>query len=222
MKKTFSVLLILMIFVGCCFGNAMADVFSVHSNVQFGMSMDEVKKLESDAGFEVNESTDLFRDCPTLEVTGNIAGVSGAAITYLFDNNKKLKEADYRMFAIGGIGGDYDTLLSALINKYGTPNADETWIAALNNPDILMTGRMIAYISNAMFGSVVSSKGEAWLQEQEDGTFVSIDIFNIINSDGKKLNYITYGSYTSEEIENLKNMVINGAQEYVNQINNDL
>lgn len=223
MKKVISILLIMSVLIVCGIGSAVSEGFTLHSNVEFGMTRDEVIKLESAAGFDVSEESDMWRGGTYIEIKGNIAGVSNARIDYIFDADDKVKEADYYMFSTKSANGDYDTLLSALKNKYGEPNADDIWISALNDSSILMTGRMIGYIANSMLGtSVVSAKGKTWLLEQDDDSFVSIDIFNIINSEGKDLTYITYGHYTKEDVDNIRNMVINGAQEYADQLINDL
>lgn len=43
MKKTIPILLVLIIFLVYSIGNAVAEDYSIHSGVTFGMSIDEVK-----------------------------------------------------------------------------------------------------------------------------------------------------------------------------------
>ncbi len=220
--KKIGLLLGIMLLVICVTSTVFADAFTIHSGVVFGMSRDEVQKIESTAGFSTETDDDpLFREdgIVELEIQGNIAGVSDARIEYLFKEDK-LTEAVYYLFSKYD-NGNYDTFLSSMKNKYGEPNANEIWVAALDSS--LMTGRMVATISNSMLGtSIISSKSSVWLLEQEDGSYVSIDLLNINNSNGRSLVYITYASFTKDEVNSILQGVVDGAQEYQQQLNDDL
>ena len=41
--------------------SALAEQFTVRDGIQFGMSIDEIKKIEQEAGYEVEESTGFVR-----------------------------------------------------------------------------------------------------------------------------------------------------------------
>ena len=63
-KKVLSIL-ILSVLTGCMVGNAIADDFSVRNGIQFGISIDEVKQIETSNGII---DTDIYLD----EVNGDI------------------------------------------------------------------------------------------------------------------------------------------------------
>lgn len=96
--------------------SALAEPFQLHSGVQFGMTMEEVKEIETKAGYEVESgSTRLSIKAPAL------AGIGGW-VYYNFDSENRLQMCQYSF-------GDFnDTSVSGLIDaytaKYGTPLAE--------------------------------------------------------------------------------------------------
>lgn len=106
MKKTISIILISAIFAVCMFGSSTAEEFSLHNGVQFGMTLDEVKAIESDKNEYVIESKGkctyydddgdyVAKDCITLEVYGSMAGIAQSIMTYCFNDEGHLFAAYY-------------------------------------------------------------------------------------------------------------------------------
>jgi len=107
MKKTISIILISAIFAVCMFGSSTAEEFSLHNGVQFGMTLDEVKAIESDKNEYVIESKGkctyydddgdyVAKDCITLEVYGSMAGIAQSIMTYCFNDEGHLFAAYYQ------------------------------------------------------------------------------------------------------------------------------
>ena len=91
---------------------AEEEEFTLHSGTKFGMTIDEVVKLEQEAGFDVRKST-LETD-GFLQVKGKIAGHEDARANYYFTDSGAL----YRM--VYGFSGDvYQAMENALEKKYG-------------------------------------------------------------------------------------------------------
>ena len=220
--KKIGLLLGIMLLVICLTSTAFADAFTLHSGVMFGMTIEEVEKLEKEAGFSTEVSSYvILRDegATELEVSGTIAGVSDATIEYIFYDNK-LVEADYRLYS-AYTTGEYNTFLSTMKNKYGEPNAPEAWITALDKT--LVTGRTVKVTANQMFGDTINKIDSAvWLIEQSDGSFISIDLVNINKTDTKNkttdLPFITYAIFTSDEV----NAILSGVDNYQNKLSDDL
>lgn len=109
---------------------AHAETFQLHSGVQFGMSMDEVKKLEIDAGYDVKEWTNSLYldeigeiDCLRLSWIPNLAGVGGA-IEYQFDRNSQ--KLNLCIYSLSGslTNSEMDQLVNAYTKKYGQVISD--------------------------------------------------------------------------------------------------
>lgn len=110
MKKIVSLMLMIAMLLSV---SAFADEeFTLHSGTKFGMSVDEVVKLEQEAGFDVRKST-LETD-GFLQVKGKIAGHDDASANYYFTDSGALYRMYYRFS-----GDDYQAMENTLEKKYG-------------------------------------------------------------------------------------------------------
>lgn len=138
MKKITAVIIILVLILNLSISVALADGFSIHSGVEFGMTLDQVKAQESSTGFTVSAGDLSYsalgykndksmvaitkaafgtNDPPTVH--GSIAGFDDSYIYYFF-NDDKLVSAIYH-FGEKNKSDRYDTVSSALESKYGEP-----------------------------------------------------------------------------------------------------
>lgn len=118
MKKVITVLLVLSIII-CGIGSAMAEDFSVRNGVKFGMTEEEVLKIEIENGTTHYESKDLgtkfhYLDCFQL----SIAGFDKSGIWYIF-NKKTNKLDDIEYFFLNT--SVFSELADMLREKYGEP-----------------------------------------------------------------------------------------------------
>ncbi len=130
MKKILCLFIGLIVLLGSI--SALAEEFALHSGVQFGMTVDEVVELEEKSGFECkvydenSEYSGLGPNEHEVRVEGKIASIDESSIEYYFVDNA-LTIAWYE-FGNSGWGGfsyspdDFDTVETALVNKYGEPN----------------------------------------------------------------------------------------------------
>ena len=140
MKKLLVILLLAVLTCGFCISGASAEFsttadFTLHSGVTFGMSREEVKKLEEENGFTVNEgsltytyydSDGSYRGKKTdgFTIYGSMAGISSSTLYYYFDEDGKLFGMVYKF-------GDHDEAsyndIKELINdKYANSAATDT------------------------------------------------------------------------------------------------
>lgn len=120
MKKIISlVLMITMLFTVSAFAE---EDFTLHSGVKFGMTLDEVKTCEENAGFTFSEYFD-----GSYYIEGKIAGIDEARINYYFVDGK-LIQGIYefpvasplaRHQSIDESRADYTTISDLLNEKYG-------------------------------------------------------------------------------------------------------
>ena len=131
MKRLVCLVLVILMFAGMGVF-ATAEEFSIRKGIQFGDSIDTVKKLEElKIESEDDEGSGIIK---LTTIRGNTAGIDGE-IFYIFQDNK-LKDIAYYYTGFEGQGGyrfendckaDYDSLYGGLVKKYGkTSNASET------------------------------------------------------------------------------------------------
>lgn len=117
-KLCFMLVLLMLVFLAGCGGETVDPDFR---NSNWGMTMDEVKKCESeDLAMEIDRGLLYYTE---------IAGLEGALL-YYFDFDEKLYKAQYLL------GGEhtsensylsaYESLVSALKEKYGDPTEEKT------------------------------------------------------------------------------------------------
>ncbi len=102
MKKILSILIIFSFIIVSIIENASAEDFTLHSGITFGMTMDEVKKIEEKNGYTVNKSTEVYsfydesgqykvgETNNTLFIRGSIAGIADSKAIFYFNDEGKL------------------------------------------------------------------------------------------------------------------------------------
>lgn len=230
MKKMFCLVISLLVLLGSV--SAMAEGFSIHSGVEFGMTMDEVIQKEKDAGFSV-ETIELDDydgwNCPdnhspsAVSVDGQIAGINGANITYHFQNNGKM---DAAIYLLGATSGVYAPIRDSLIRKYGEPDTDmsDVWHSYLD----LDVYSKADYNSqrNIHVCKIDYLNDDSWLLPQEDGSYIIItglEFSQKIASLGTYIwTYVGYQLFSEEEINNALANAKETIDTYNNQLENDL
>lgn len=225
MKKVSCFLVVLILVFSSAVGLA-EEPFTLHSGVHFGMTHDEVYEAESKEGFIASEyELNEIRESYSFDVKGMIAGVNDASIRYYFGMNDSLHEAVYMLYSSGNSTDRRDVFFDTLSTKYGEPNADDKWVSSLES-GAAMTDRVPTIMINSIFGSVIQeTNDDVWLIEQNDGSYVSIDLLTIDKMDNGResiLNFIIYASFSKEDVENAIGQVIAAGQEVNDQLKNDL
>ncbi len=128
MKKLNIILVSVSILILCIVQSSFADDFSVRNGIRFGMTIDEVKQIETRNGIT---DSDIYLDKVNGDyycfgLTTSIAGIDGSRLLYQFDPDTKLL-IDFR-YMLGPSGTSIDlvdeyfkTVSQSLINKYGEP-----------------------------------------------------------------------------------------------------
>ena len=223
MKKLISILLIGMLLFSSI--SALAEDFTLHSGVTFGMTMDEVKSLEQNAGFAIetdDHKYDSSKVASALEVTGKIAGFENSDIHYLFDNSGKLYAATYWLRTNDALESDYATIQNALEGKYGNPN--DAWLLVANRIGF-EPNDYLSLAGLARNNKNVLPYYNSWLVELEDGNYVVIAHYkDSATVFGMTLNMhiVGYQWYSAEEMANELNDISNEADENQSQRDNDL
>ena len=240
MKRILIVAIILAVYSTTCF----AESFTIHSDVSFGMSMNEVLKAEQDAGFsakiERTDEADTY-NCQSshqssyVKVSGKIAGKNGASIDYHFDNSEKLQSAIY-ILAASSNSGEYTSIREALIKKYGEPNTEisEVYHAYLK-PCVYSHFDWANYYYNqenykrvGYSCSIDYYYNDSWLLTQDDGSYILVTGIEAKESITGKggitfvLTTIGYQRFTGDEIKEVQSQFESDVEEYENQLNNDL
>lgn len=242
MKKLISLLTAMIITVGSV--SALAEGFSVHSGVEFGMTMDEVIQKEKDAGFsnvEIYEFEDkdnkycLDKHSPKgVKVVGQIAGFGGAYIVYHFQENGGMDAAIYTLAFDFSDKNQYAAVRESLTKKYG-------------EPDPLMSDVQHTYLDMDVYAypddnyetfydlasascEITYAYDDSWLVPQDDGSYIIVSGCNYnlyVKSSyiGTQSYYITtvgYQRFSEEDV----NAALTKAQDvidtYNNQLENDL
>lgn len=223
--KRLGCLFLVMILVATT-ASALAEQFTLHSGVMFGMTKDEVRQVEKDAGFDVEEvKMDKMyrRNCQeihldkAISVSGQIAGVSGANIMYHFDEEGQLDSAVYNLGQANSYGA-YTPIRESLIQKYGEPDSDmsEVWHTYLNMDVYSVSDYCAGFNMN-----VDSSYNDSWLIPQEDGTYVIITGFEH-HIDSYVLTWVGYQKFSKEDVEGALQKAKISVETYNSQLENDL
>ena len=105
------ILMITILFSNSAFAE---EEFNLHSGTKFGMSVDEVIKLEQEAGFDVEDSH--LENDGYLEIRGKIAGYDDVIAKYYFTEDGTLHKLYYHFVSEDNI---YQELEKNLEKKYG-------------------------------------------------------------------------------------------------------
>ena len=213
MKKAISILLVLSVII-CGIGSAIAEDFSVRNGIQFGMSVDEVKKIEKDNGLDDNDMylDGLSNDGTWYQVAyiTSIAGIEDSRVIYKFDkDSKKLAAIDYNL----GSNLDDETALSLLLlmkqnlaDKYGEPihssYTDGTVFPIVS--DILMTAQSL----------LAGTEYYEWLVKHEDYYVLIDDVYMDLSwLKGGYFCHIGYQYVSATEAESKIQELVESAEE---------
>lgn len=221
MKKTISILVLLTLLT-CLIGNAIAEAFTLHSKVIFGMTPDEVASCEKEAGFTLSDQNIEYgtpKAKLAKKVEGTIAGIDNSEIHYYFDNDKKLYSATYWLGSqLSSTKAEFETIDAALVKKYGASN------------DIyLPIVERIGFESNDYLSLWGLSRKKnvyplysSWLIQQDEDSYIAIVHYFETGSIGYGLNttfhIIGYQYYSADEINNELNTINNE----IDQRNDDI
>lgn len=200
MKKMISLLLLVAVLMSC---TSFADEsFTLHSGVTFGMSAQEVTKLETANGF-IPETGSGY-----LYVTGKVAGFDKSMIRY-YTNSDSVFNALYRIGTSSTNRDtemvDFQTVQKSLENKYGTPAYSHAMGTYTSLPGTYknqnVTGFAWAKAMTAPFLGVTWKVEDyyQWELPQPDGSVILIDHY-FMNDSGFYNDWISYVCYDAKDI----------------------
>lgn len=218
MKKLLSFILVSILFATCITGSALADEFSLHSGVKFGMTEQEISSLESQAGFSLKDVF-VLSSTPMKKITGQVAGIQDSEIIYAFDSDGKMFASTYQL---GGkyadFDPDYSIIEQALTDKYGQP--DNSWF-----PAVVMVSSYEPFnyfISWGNFSASLPENYSSWLIKQDDESCVLIVHYYAFGGASTQFHIIGYQKYTANEIESIKKTVDDTIEQTNQQLQNDI
>lgn len=163
------------------YSSALAGNFSIHSDVTFGMTVDEVIACEKANGF----SPEFVSMLNNVKVNGKIAGLNNSTITYSFGDGKMVKAnyilAKHAAYNPETMQQDYATISQALQSKYGSTDFNSETLHAYTLPSSHYLSSSISVVSNYNDwnkGTAFSASCECyeqWLIMQNDGSGILID-----------------------------------------------
>ncbi len=206
MKRTASLLLALIVCLVCSF-SAYAEDFTIHSDVKFGMTIDEVVSLENSAGFSLEDGKLDYNNIVKLHsrktLKGTVAGIEESEIDYAFDSEGKLYAATYALGKTGrsDLSGQYAEIDQRLISKYGTP--DDSLLAVFFK---------VGYEPINFLGTVWFEikdiehlpQNSSWLIQQDDDHYIAISHMYFRGSilgDPFNMHLVGYQLFTAEELK---------------------
>ena len=163
-------------------GNNSSRSFSLHGDVRFGMSLDEVTDIELQQGFYRSEEDDKpckFR--PQNDET--VAGMRNAKVYYAFDDAGRLFMMEYS-FSSGASYETRDRLSSQLTKKYGEPTAyviSHGFSSEGKGERIVTPVELYGVVINPLSFRGSSGGYQEWLLEEDDG-YIFIQHAFFINS----------------------------------------
>lgn len=210
MKKILSVLIFLVMLMSV---SAVAEEFTLHSGTKFGMSANEVKRLEAQNGFKF--STTPYSDTD-LQGTGIVANQSNTTIYYSISATQGVTQMQY----VFENHKSFDAIEEGLIAKYGeTDYSSETW---KEFPQLVKMGSgctipFTSYDYNTL--SFARKDYSHRILKTEDGLYVFIEHYtsesgNIFSSRVSYSHVLTYHLVS----ESYANEILNGAS----SLNEDL
>ena len=206
--------------------SSIAEDFTLHSGVKFGMTLDEITALESAKGFnleDIDADYGFSRIAYIKKIRGKIAGIEKSFIDYLFDENNKMFAATYSLGTLPEEWEpDYSNIENALIKKYGDP--DNVVLPLVNRIGFAPLG-----FPNSL-GLEMEKEGtfppySSWLVHEDNGNYVAIVHYKIgitLYGIDLKCNVVGYQEYSAEEITAEIDNVANEAEEISSQRENDL
>lgn len=200
MKKMICLLLFVAVLLSC---TAFADeAFTLHSGVTFGMSAQEVTKLETAKGF-IPEAGNGY-----LYVTGKVAGFDNSMIRYYIASDSVFS-ALYRI-GVSSTNRDtemvkFQTVQKSLESKYGAPAYSHAMGTYTSLPGTYknqnVTGFIWAKAMTAPFLGITWKVEDyyQWELTQPDGSVILIDHY-FMNDSGSYVEWISYVCYDAKDI----------------------
>lgn len=122
MKRLISFVLVAMVVLSCVSG--MAEEFTLHSGTTFGMTLEEIKEIETNAGYEVEETVGALSantddsTCLKLEAT-ELVGIGGSVC---YDFSPETGGCNVCFYWVNAnTEMQVENLIQAYCDKYGTP-----------------------------------------------------------------------------------------------------
>ncbi len=198
-KKVFSILIILLVFMSSIVGSALADDFSVRNNIRFGDTKEEVKAKES---LPISNEAEKY-----FIVEGTVASVDNSTVLYSFNDGKLCNvKIDFGVHigkseqAISA----YKTVFDALSSKYGEPYSVD------GNEFYIVYGFAVSQYLSAVDGlsslginmkNALQNKSE-WILRLDDIN-VKIDLVRFAVNGGSSSDVVlSYKAFTDEEEQN--------------------
>lgn len=217
MKKAISLVVALTVVLTCIFNFALADTFTIHNGIAFGMSEEEVKSIEGDKGFEIKEDFlgnlvfGLTRNMvPPFDdkieeiagpddqkyARGSVAGYDGSEIYFNF-NDSGLCSVVYHL---GGNtdSGRYSTLFGQLKSKYGdsSRSGDLVLDFPVEGLSCFSMYKLISYMGSFISKTVSYEGFEQWVVPTEGG-YALVSLLAFVSPSPEC--YISY-NYMSEDV----------------------
>lgn len=209
-KKSILIMLILTLLVLCgceksSFQKQSNEIFKLHSDVQFGMTSEEVIQQEKAMGIhlETAEHSLVWPKLESLESERTtVAGQADSTIYYVFDADKLTSclyyYNDFVSFFTGEEVLESSVILEALTKKYGKPLDNSDGVFEVGTHFDALDQYYHMKKSGYYEGSRVSEMFYQWLYPVKDG-YVDIMLLTLNTSNGES-RIISYTFRTIEEV----------------------
>ncbi len=236
MKKAMISIVVVLILVSSL--SALADDFTIHSGVSFGLTEKEVSDLEESNGFTVETKyigewlyglskglvppvdsaiENRFGKTESKCISGSIAGFENSSIMYFFSDDK-LYSSIYH-FGDTTDSTRYPTLLKTLSDKYGTPVGESHSYLDFPKPGNTAITVYAAFDGLGMFDCSVNDMAQ-WVIPTDDG-YINIILLDFVASRHEEV-YLSYSYMSAEEYDTFINNKIDEQAEKSSQLENDL
>lgn len=219
MKKIFGFMLIAAMLIAAMLLSCAAfaeEEFAMHSGVTFGMTAQDVIKLEKANGF------DAEMEEGSLYITGTVAGFDSSLIRYYLDpDSDTVFNVHYRVGKSSGNRDtqyvDFQTIQKSLETKYGAPVHSDAAGTYTNLPGTyrgqVVTGFAWAKKMTFPLAKVTWTVEDyyQWEVMQGDGSVILIDHYFICDSMGGSKSYvqwISYVHYNAADVEALNEKTV--------------
>lgn len=210
MKKMVSLILaVIFLCITSGFAETYMESFTVRNGISFGLTLDEVKKIEKNTG-------PLTKDGDYWKIENiTISGISNSTVYYGFDSNQRLYEFHYNYntprTSYAFCEREYLRITQSLINKYGEPlgySGGKTHVIRTATLDSLIESlRTIELFFPIAVPSTYYLPYNEWVIDTNDG-HIKIEhvMIYIGNSSGESTPHILkYQFYSNEEWDKLLN-----------------
>ena len=236
MKKLISMLVVMLFLVSSL--SALADTFTIHSGVSFGITEKEVGDLEKSNGFNLETKyigewmyglpkgmysfidsaiERRFGGAEQKCVNGSIAGFDNSSIMYFFDDDI-LYSAIYH-FGNTKDSTRYPTLLKALSDKYGAAVGTSNSFFDFPKPGNTAITVYQAFDGLGAFICSVNDMAQ-WVVPTDDG-YINIILIDFSASGNEEV-YLSYSYMTENEYDTFINDKLDEQSEKNSQLANDL